>query len=138
MISPLFRVFHKVNQDRHGEGLLRPLRSCALQFPENLILSKERSSGLFDQENQPAMIRFDRLNQLNLKLKLRPLSIALLTHRVELLTRKFTYPKLTLLERERTPIKSAVHRDVRHKIILDHRSTNHCYLNLKCSWETGY
>ena len=67
MISPLFRVFDKENQDRREEDSLLPLRSCALQFPENLIPSKERSSGLFDQENQPAMIRFDRLNQLHLK-----------------------------------------------------------------------
>ena len=136
--SPVYRVLHKVSQDPNEEDSLQHALFSALRFPENLIPSKARSSDLFAQENQPARIRFARLNRLNLELKLQPLSIALLTHWDELLTRKSTYPKLTLIERERTPIKSAVHSDTRHKIILDHHSTNHCYLNLKCSWETGY
>ena len=84
------------------------------------------------------MSRDARSNRLNLGLKRQPLSVALLTHWVELLTRKFTYPELTLIECERTPIKSTMRDDVRPQIILDHYRANYRYLNLKRSWETGY
>ena len=84
------------------------------------------------------MTRGARSNRLNLGLKRQPLSVALLTHWVELLTQKFTYPELTLIDCERTPIKSTMRDDVRPQIILDHYWANYRYLNLKRSWETGY
>ena len=84
------------------------------------------------------MTRGARSNRLNLGLKRQPLSVALLTNWVELLTQKFTYPELTLNDCERTPIKSTMRDDVRPQIILDHYRANYRYLNLKRSWETGY